>query len=165
MTVYVEDGSGYSFDFPVKEQLDKLVSFVADYVRCPGELEVSVSIVTKGAIHEMNRQFRGVDRPTDVLSFPMMEYDGPEDFEGDAFQGSLTVSPDTGELMLGDIVLCAEVIHEQAEEYGHSELREFSFLVVHSMLHLFGHDHIGEEERSMMEERQRRILDLLQIYR
>ena len=57
------------------------------------------------------------------------------------------------------------MIHEQAEEYGHSEQREFSFLVVHSMLHLFGHDHIGEEERTVMEEKQRNILELLQIYR
>ncbi len=165
MTVYVEDGSGYAFQFPVKEQLDKLISFVSDYVKCPYEPEVSVSIVTKESIHELNQQFRGVDRPTDVLSFPMMEYSSPEDFEGEAFLSSLTVSPDTGELILGDIVLCAQVIHEQAEEYGHSEQREFSFLVVHSMLHLFGHDHIGAEERAVMEEKQRNILELLQIYR
>lgn len=165
MTVYFENESGYDFDFPVREQLDKLIAFVAEYIGCPYELEISVSVVTKTVIHEMNRQFREVDRPTDVLSFPMMEYDHPADFEGETFLDSMAVSPETDELMLGDIVLCAEVIHEQAEEYGHSELREFSFLTVHSMLHLFGYDHIDEKERTEMEEQQRMIMDQLKIFR
>ena len=165
MTVYLEDESGYDFDFSVRGQLDKLIRSVAEYIQCPYELEVSVSIVTKDMIHEMNRQFREADRPTDVLSFPMMEYDRPADFEGEAFSRSMAVSPDTEELVLGDIVLCAEVIHEQAQEYGHSELREFSFLSVHSMLHLFGYDHIDEGEREEMEKEQRAIMEQLKIYR
>lgn len=165
MTVYFENESGYDFDFPVREQLDKLIAFVAEYIGCPYELEISVSVVTKTVIHEMNRQFREVDRPTDVLSFPMMEYDHPADFEGETFLDSMAVSPETDELMLGDIVLCAEVIHKQAEEYGHSELREFSFLTVHSMLHLFGYDHLDEKERTEMEEQQRMIMDQLKIFR
>ncbi len=165
MTVYLEDESGYDFDFSVRGQLDKLIRSVAEYIQCPYELEVSVSIVTKDMIHEMNRQFREADRPTDVLSFPMMEYDRPADFEGEAFSRSMAVSPDTEELVLGDIVLCAEVIHEQAQEYGHSELREFSFLTVHSMLHLFGYDHIDEGEREEMEKEQRAIMEQLKIYR
>lgn len=165
MTVYFEEESGYQFDFPLQEQLDRLVSFVAGYVGCPYEVEVSVTTQTKESIHAINRQFRQTDRPTDVLSFPMMEYDAPADFEGEAFQGSMTVSPETGELMLGDIVLCSEIIREQAQEYGHSEEREFSFLVVHSMLHLFGYDHIEDEERMEMEREQKRIMDELQIYR
>lgn len=165
MTVYLEDESGYDFDFSVRGQLDKLIRSVAEYIQCPYELEVSVSIVTKDVIHEMNRQFREADRPTDVLSFPMMEYDRPADFEGEAFSRSMAVSPDTEELVLGDIVLCAEVIHEQAQEYGHSELREFSFLTVHSMLHLFGYDHIDEGEREEMEKEQRAIMEQLKIYR
>ena len=165
MTVYLEDESGYDFDFSVRGQLDKLIRSVAEYIQCPYELEVSVSIVTKDMIHEMNRQFREADRPTDVLSFPMMEYDRPADFEGEAFSRSMAVSPDTEELVLGDIVLCAEVIPEQAQEYGHSELREFSFLTVHSMLHLFGYDHIDEGEREEMEKEQRAIMEQLKIYR
>ena len=94
-----------------------------------------------------------------------MEYDRPADFEGEAFLSSMAVSPDTEELVLGDIVLCAEVIHEQAQEYGHSELREFSFLTVHSMLHLFGYDHMDEGERDEMEKEQRAIMEQLKIYR
>lgn len=165
MTIYFEDESGYEFDFSPEEKLDQLISHVAETAGCPYELEVSVTMVTKDTIHEMNRQFRQVDRATDVLSFPMMEYDRPGDFEGKAFLDSMAVSPETEELMLGDIVLCAEVIHEQAQEYGHSELREFSFLVVHSMLHLFGYDHIQESERIEMEREQREIMEQLKIYR
>ena len=73
--------------------------------------------------------------------------------------------PDTEEMMLGDILLCSEVVKAQAEEYGHSELREFCFLIVHSMLHLFGYDHIEEEDRREMEEEQLKIMDRLGINR
>lgn len=165
MTIYFENESGYEFDFPVQEQLEKLISFVTEYVKFPYEPEVSVTMVTKEEIHRINEEFRQVDRPTDVLSFPMMEYDRPADFEGNAFLSTLSVNPETEEVTLGDIVLCAEVIRDQAEEYGHSRLREFSFLTVHSMLHLFGYDHIEEEERLEMEEEQRKIMDVLAIYR
>lgn len=165
MTIYIENEGDYEFSFSVEEQLDKLVSFVAAYVACPYEPEISVTLVTKEEIHRLNKEFRQVDRSTDVLSFPMMEYDAPADFSGSAFEESLTLSPETGELVLGDIVLCSEVVCEQAEEYGHSEFREFSFLVVHSLLHLFGYDHIEEEERSEMEQLQKKIMNELQIMR
>ncbi len=165
MTIYFENESNISFEFDEKKQLDLLVSYVTNFVKCPYEPEVSVTIVTKERIHEMNYEYRQVDRPTDVLSFPMMEYEEPADFESDMFLRSLSVSPDTDEVILGDIVLCAEVICEQAKEYGHSELREFSFLVVHSMLHLFGYDHMEEEEREQMEQTQRMIMEQLGISR
>lgn len=165
MTVYFEDEAGLSFGFDIEEQLDKVISFMRDYVECPYDTEVSVTMVDRLSIQEMNAQFREMDKPTDVLSFPMMEYDGPLDFEGKAFKDSVSLSPDTGELILGDIVLCSEVIKEQAAEYGHSELREFSFLVVHSMLHLFGYDHIEEEDRIKMEKEQKTIMGLLGISR
>ena len=165
MTIYVENEGDYEYSFSVEEQLDKLAAFVTDYVGCPYEPEISVTLVTKEEIHRLNREFRQVDRPTDVLSFPMMDYDSPADFSGRAFEESLRLSPETGELVLGDIVLCSDVVREQAEEYGHSELREFSFLVVHSLLHLFGYDHVEEEERIEMEEKQRDIMNQLLILR
>ena len=169
MTIYYNDESGTAFDFggesDVQNQLHLLIEYVTDYVKCPYEPEVSVTVVTRDRIHQMNREFRQVDRPTDVLSFPMAEYGEPADFESEEFLGSLSVSPDTDELLLGDIVLCAEVVKEQAAEYGHSELREFSFLVVHSMLHLFGFDHMEKEEREIMEEHQRKIMEGLAINR
>lgn len=165
MTIYVENEGGYEYSFSIEEQLDKLTAFVTDYVGCPYEPEISVTLVSKEEIHRLNKEFRQVDRQTDVLSFPMMEYDKPADFSGRAFKESLTLSPETGEIVLGDLVLCSDVVREQAEEYGHSELREFSFLVVHSLLHLFGYDHMEEEERMEMEQMQRDIMNELQIMR
>lgn len=165
MTIYFEDESGYEFGFSVEEQLDKLVSYVTEKVSCPYEVETSVTLVDKEEIHRLNKEFRDVDRPTDVLSFPMMEYAEPGDFESEEFQQSLTVSPETDELMLGDIVICSQIVCEQAKEYGHSELRELSFLVVHSLLHLYGYDHIEEEERIVMETMQKEIMQELQINR
>ena len=165
MTIYLEDEGGYRFDFSVRGQLDKLAAYVGKRVSCPFETEVSVTLVEKEEIYRLNKEFRNVDRPTDVLSFPMIEYDEPADFTGPLFQQSLTLSPETGELVLGDIVICPAIVCEQAKEYGHSELREFSFLVVHSLLHLFGYDHIEEEERLQMEDMQKEIMQELQINR
>ncbi len=165
MTIYFEDEAKISFAFDLEKQLEKVISFVGDYVKCPYGIEVSVSMVDKITIQDLNAQFREINQLTDVLSFPMMEYDRPADFRGQVFQDSCSFSPDTGELVLGDIVLCSEVVKEQAKEYGHSEIREFSFLVVHSMLHLFGYDHILEKDRMEMEEEQRKIMNMLGIQR
>lgn len=165
MTVFFENESSITFDFPEEEHLAKLVRTVCDYVHCPYEVEISVTLVDKDKIQQVNSEFRGIDRPTDVLSFPMMEYDSPADFSGESFCTSITLSPESEELVLGDILLCAPVVCEQATEYGHSRLREFSFLVVHSLLHLFGYDHIEEEERRVMESAQREIMEILQISR
>lgn len=165
MTVLLENETGADFGFPLLPQLETCIRHVAEYVECPYELQVSVTVTDRDSIHRMNREFRGVDRPTDVLSFPMMEYDTPGDFESDVFCSGLFLIPETQELMLGDIVLCGEVVKEQAQEYGHSVKRECSFLVVHSMLHLFGFDHMEEQERAVMEQHQRAIMELLKISR
>lgn len=165
MTIYFEDEAGISFDFDSEDQLRRVIAHVTEFVKCPYEVEVSVTMVDKLSIRQTNAEFRGMDRPTDVLSFPMMEYEEPAHFEGELFCASMVLEPDTGELMLGDIVLCSDIIREQAREYGHSELREFSFLVVHSMLHLFGYDHIEEEDRTVMEKKQRDIMQQLGIQR
>lgn len=97
--------------------------------------------------------------PTDVLSFPMVDYEKPSDFDHveDAVEDYF--NPETGELMLGDIVISVDKVEEQAEKYGHSQTRELAFLVAHSMLHLCGYDHMVDEERLVMEDRQRQILD------
>ena len=165
MTVYFEDEAGISFGFDPEEKVEEVIAFVRDHVECPYDIEVSVTLVDTDTIRQVNSQFRQIEKVTDVLSFPMMEYDSPRDFGGQAFQNSLSLSPDTQEMILGDILLCSEVVKTQAEEYGHSELREFCFLVVHSMLHLFGYDHIQEEDRREMEEEQRNIMERLGINR
>ncbi len=165
MTLYFEDEAGISFGFNPEEKAEEVIAFVRDHVECPYDIEVSVTLVDTDTICQVNSQFREIEKVTDVLSFPMMEYDSPRDFSGQAFQNSLSLSPGTEEMMLGDILLCSEVVKAQAVEYGHSELREFCFLVVHSMLHLFGYDHIQAEDRREMEEEQRKIMDGLGIKR
>ncbi len=163
MTVLYENESGQEFPFDAEQQLHNLVSCVTRHVHCPYEVEVSVTVVNPEQIHGLNREYRRVDRPTDVLSFPMMEYDAPADFRGERFRETMAVSKDTGELVLGDIVLCAEILEKQAAEYGHSVLREFAFLTVHSMLHLFGYDHMEDGEREVMEGQQREIMEIVKI--
>ena len=116
-----------------------------------------MTIVDGPAIRELNRDYRGIDKETDVLSFPMLEYPAPDDFDAACTDESF--NPETGELVLGDIVLNAARVRSQAEEYGHTRTRELAFLTVHSMLHLFGYDHMEDEEREVMEARQRIILE------
>ena len=120
-------------------------------------------ITDDDSIRETNCEFRNMDKATDVLSFPMCTYRTPGDFteleQQDVFH------PETGELLLGDIMISYDHVQKQAEEFGHSEIREFAFLTVHSMLHLFGYDHETEEDRSAMEEKQKEILEELGIKR
>lgn len=109
--------------------------------------EVEVSFVDDKQIHEMNLQFRNIDRPTDVLSFPLGE------------DGVYDTNPATGAKMLGDIVISVEHAKAQAEEYGHTFQREMAFLTVHSMLHLLGYDHVnGGIEAETMREKEETVL-------
>ncbi|MCR5690681.1 MAG: rRNA maturation RNase YbeY [Eubacterium sp.] len=165
MTLLFENDNQAEFDFDIEETLNKVIEYALDYEDFPYEVEVSVSLVSEEEIHRINKEFRQVDRPTDVLSFPMMEYERAGDFQSETFEQSLTVSYESEEVMLGDIVLCSQVIKRQAKEYGHSELREFAFLVVHSVLHLLGYDHMEDDERLEMEDHQRKIMEGLQISR
>lgn len=164
MTINIDKETDVCFEFNEEEYIEKVILASMDYVDCPYEAEVNVLITDNAGIHEMNLKYREIDRPTDVLSFPMVEYEQPGNFDlleeqDDCFH------PETGELLLGDIVLSYDKIKEQAKEYGHSELRELCFLVAHSMLHLFGYDHMEEEERIQMEQMQKEILSGLNILR
>ena len=157
MTIEITFETEKILDIPCEEIIREIVEAALDYEKCPYEAEVSVTLTDNAHIKELNRDFRGLDRPTDVLSFPMCEYDCPSDF--DALEDSVDAfNPETGELLLGDIVISQEKVKEQAESYGHSETRELAFLTAHSMLHLCGYDHIEEEERIAMEKRQEDIL-------
>ena len=117
------------------------------------DAEVSVMLTDDAHIHVLNRDYRGVDRPTDVLSFALTESKEPA-----------IIDAPCG-VVLGDLVISLERAATQAEEYGHSFLRELSFLTVHGMLHLLGYDHIEEEDRLEMEEEQRHVMDVLGIAR
>ena len=135
-----------------------VVSEALDYVECPYECTVEVTFTDDTEIHRLNLEHRNIDAATDVLSFPMLEYETPGDFSFLEEEGVDAFDPETGELLLGDIVISLDHAKEQAEEYGHSIGREVAFLTAHSMLHLFGYDHMEEEERIAMEKMQEEIL-------
>ena len=153
------------FRFHYRELAKKTVEAAMQAEGFPYEAEVNLTLTDNEDIRRINREFRDMDRATDVLSFPMLEYERPADFSGIEKQAEDTVNPDTGEVMLGDIVISVEKVKEQALEYGHSEKREYAFLIVHSMLHLFGYDHMEEDEAEEMQEHQRKILNELKIFR
>ena len=165
MTILMEEETEVSFDFDHKTLAQEIIIAACDAEKCPYEAEVNLTLVDNDAIHRINREYRQIDRPTDVLSFPMQTYDTPADFSHVEDCVEDNFNPDTGELLLGDIILSVEKVREQAAVYGHSEKREYAFLILHSMLHLFGYDHETEQEREAMEERQRSILDQLGITR
>lgn len=164
MTVLFEEEGELTLPLECEELAQKVIEAAVDYVDCPYETEVNLLLTMNEEIHEMNKNFREIDRATDVLSFPMVDYEeaGEFDFLEDAME---YFNPETGELMLGDIVISKEKVIAQAEEYGHSIEREYAFLIAHSMLHLFGYDHMEEEERQVMEAKQKEILEQLQILR
>ncbi len=159
MTVEIEYEAEKKLALPWEKIIREVVEEAMDYEDCPYEAEVSVTLTDNASIREINRDHRGIDSPTDVLSFPMIEYGRPADFDGLEEQAEDYFNPETGELMLGDIVVSVEKVEEQAEKYGHSQERELAFLVAHSMLHLFGYDHMEEEERLVMEKKQAEILE------
>lgn len=164
MTLFFEEEGELKLDLPCKELAEKVINAALDYVDCPYETEVNLLLTMNDEIREMNQNFRSIDRPTDVLSFPMIDYEeaGNFDFLEDVMDA---FHPESGELMLGDIVISKEKVISQAEEYGHSIEREYAFLIAHSMLHLFGYDHMEDDERIIMEQKQREILEVLEIVR
>lgn len=148
----------------ITEELEAMMKSVCDMAlkteECNFDAEVSITFTDNENIHKINLEHRGIDRPTDVLSFPMIEFDEDAnaqmaDFE---YDGDL--------VMLGDIVISTEQAILQAEEFGHSVKRELAFLCAHSMLHLLGYDHeISEEDEKIMFDKQDKILNELNITR
>lgn len=164
MTISVEEEISADFSFDYEKIAGDVIRYTIAHEKFPFEAEVNLLLTDDEGIRMMNKEFRGIDSPTDVLSFPMIHYEMAGDFsnlEADADN----FNPDTGEVVLGDIILNTERVKRQAESFGHSERREFAFLIVHSMLHLFGYDHMTEEEASVMEQVQREILEEMQILR
>ncbi len=130
----------------------------------PYDPEVNLLFVSTEGIRDINREYRQIDAPTDVLSFPLINYQAPGDFAGIEEDGD-NFNPDTGEALLGDIILCIDKVKEQAENFGHSEKREYAFLILHSILHLLGYDHMTPKESELMEGKQNKILGQMGILR
>lgn len=165
MSLFIEEEGSTILPFDTAETAKRVIEAALELAGCPYETEVNLLLTESREIHEMNLEHRGIDRATDVLSFPLIEYEQPGDFSAvDEEEGGF-FNPESGELMLGDIVISKEKVLAQAEEYGHSPLREYAFLIAHSMLHLFGYDHMEDKERILMEEKQREIMQKVNILR
>lgn len=165
MTYHIEYEASKALNFDYEELLKRVIDACMDYEDCPYESEVSIVFTDDSRIQDINKEFRGIDKTTDVLSFPAVEYEAAGDFSHLEDHYTDCFHPETGELILGDIVISVERAMGQAQEYGHSIEREIAFLTAHSMFHLFGYDHMEEEERIVMEQKQNKVLDILQIRR
>lgn len=128
--------------------------------------EVSIILVDNSEIRELNREFRNIDRATDVLSFPMLEYPENKVFKDVYYEHVFEpMDLDEGKLILGDIVISLEKAVEQSREYGHSFMREVCYLAVHSVLHLLGYDHMEDEQKAVMRSREEYILSKMDLSR
>lgn len=165
MTSYVENETSVEFDFDTKEILDAVMGQVLLAENCPYEAQVNLLITDEEGIHHFNREYRQIDAPTDVLSFPMISFEREGDFKAAEQNEADCFDLESGELLLGDIIISAPRVIEQAERYGHSLKREFAFLVAHSMLHLCGYDHMEDEQAKVMEWKQEQVLIALGITR
>ena len=130
MTIEIEYEAEKKLDLPYEKIIRDVIEEAMDYEGCPYEAEVSVVLTDNPSIQEINRDYRQIDRPTDVLSFPMVDYERPADFCGLEEQAEDYFNPETGELMLGDIIVSVDKVEEQAEKYGHSQARELAFLAI-----------------------------------
>ncbi len=165
MNFYVENETDLSFPFSVDETAALVLNAGLKHENVPYDVCINILITDREGIRTYNRDYRSIDKETDVLSFPAVDYDAPCDFSHVEDEPNSYTDPETGELILGDMILCGERVFIQAEEYGHSVLREFSFLLTHSLLHLLGYDHETKEEEKIMFEKQEAILSDLRISR
>lgn len=148
MEVYYDDRQDdIEITEKIKSLVEKSIASVLKVEEIDDEVEVSVSFVGDEEIRDLNRDYRGVDRSTDVLSFPM-----DDEFIID-------------KRILGDVIINTRRVMEQAEELGHSHERELSYLTVHSILHLLGYDHMDDEDKKKMREREKLSMKELEIYR
>ncbi len=167
MTLFMENESGYEPDFNLEEVAKTVIDHILKMENCPFECEINLTVTDNEGIRVINKEFREIDSATDVLSFPGVAFETPSDFDAlmktpDYFYGT---NPDTGNFMLGDMMISSERVISQAKDYGHNEKREFAFLVAHSTLHLLGYDHMTDEDAKVMEAKQDQYLKDLDINR
>jgi probable rRNA maturation factor len=152
LKIYFEnDQEKHSIHYNLKMLIRHTILETLDYEGMENDVEVSVTFVDDEGIRELNNKFRGMDKPTDVLSFPLFDFEGTDEPPVDEIEN-----------MLGDIVVSLEKAQAQADEYGHSFEREVAFLCVHSTLHLLGYDHeTSEEDELDMRSRQTAVMEML----
>ncbi|HIT88505.1 MAG TPA: rRNA maturation RNase YbeY [Candidatus Coprocola pullicola] len=155
MTVWIDNRTAFEWNAFWEEIVKKAVRTSLLYENFEQKCEISVSIVTEEEIQKINKTFRNVDSPTDVLSFPQLTFE----------EGEIAQVNEKDEIILGDIIISIERAKKQSEEYGHSLEREIAFLTVHSMLHLLGYDHMQKEEEKEMFFKQEQILQQAGFFR
>lgn len=160
-----ENETEFCPDFDLVKVANDVVDKVLEKENCPYECEVELLITDEETVREINAEYRDIDKTTDVLSFPNVDWDEPANYDCESFNDDYLVSPDSGNIMLGQIVLNDARIISQANDYGHSIMREYAFLITHSMLHLLGYDHMEKDEAAIMEGKQKEYLEELNISR
>ncbi|MBO4807886.1 MAG: rRNA maturation RNase YbeY [Lachnospiraceae bacterium] len=167
MIFYVENDTEHKFRFDIETLATSVGEEVLKNEKAAINPVVNLLVTDAEGIREYNKEFRNIDKETDVLSFPNMEFETPGIFDLEYIEENSAdfTDPDTGEVILGDIIICVERVLSQAKKYGHGVKREFAFLVAHSMLHLCGYDHMTEAEAKIMEEKQEIALAALGITR
>lgn len=146
--IYFENRQDYlEIDEMIIKDLELVIKTCLEEEGLDLDTEVSVSFVSDDEIKELNREYRGVDKETDVLSFPI-----EDDF-------------DVGIMLLGDVIISTQRAIEQAKDYGHTIKRELSYLTAHSMLHLMGYDHINNEDKIIMRNKEKEIMKKLEIFK
>ena len=145
----------------------KVIEHILQKEGCPFDCEVNLTMTDNDGIQAVNKEFRDMDKPTDVLSFPNCDFDTPGEFsqfrDEDVYFDCF--NPENDYVVLGDIMISRDKMLAQAEEYGHGVTREYAFLIAHSVLHLIGYDHMEEEEAKHMEAKQNEYLNDLGITR
>lgn len=164
MTIQIDYETDRQLDIDYTALANKVAQQILDSENCPYEASVNLVITDNEEIKRVNADFRSINAPTDVLSFPMIPFETPADYSVVEDQDEY-FDLDTDELLLGDVMISVDRVFSQAEEYGHSTEREFSFLFAHSMLHLLGYDHMEPEEAAVMEAKQAQALKALGINR
>lgn len=164
MTLLMDEEVDIPFSFDYQQIAKDVVEEALSYEEFPYEVEIGITLTDDETIQQINQEFRNIDRSTDVLSFPMITYEKAGDFSSLEEMDDI-FHPETGEVMLGDIMISVDHVRNQAKEYVHSEKREYAFLIAHSMLHLMGYDHMLEAEAAIMEKKQTKILELLHLTR
>lgn len=165
--IYIDNRqSKLPVDKDFQEQIIKVIDFALKEEEVEIKYQVSVVFVDNEEIRQINKETRAIDKATDVLSFPMLDYKDKKVYKELYKNYNFDITYlDEGELILGDVVLSLERAREQSKEYNHSYIRECSYLVVHSILHLLGYDHMEDEDKKIMRKREEEILDKLNITR
>ncbi|WP_125152557.1 rRNA maturation RNase YbeY [Clostridium rectalis] len=165
--IYIDNRQGkIIIDESFEQSIENIINYVLKIEEVEIDYEVSLIFVDNESIKKINRDNRGIDKVTDVLSFPMLNYPEGKVFK-EVYKGYEFKDEDLDEnrLVLGDIVLSLERSKEQSVEYGHSFLRESFYLTVHSVLHLLGYDHMKDEDKNLMRRREEEIMDKFNLKR